>query len=553
MPATSRQRPPVARSLTQYQAMRDFSRTSEPSGAPQPRTDGLPGFVVQKHAARSLHYDFRLELDGVLLSWSVPRGPSLAPGDRRLAVRTEDHPIDYADFEGVIPAGEYGGGAVVVWDRGSWTADGDPRDGLRRGRLTFALAGEKLRGRWHLVRTRAEGKAEHWLLFKGRDEAASHDTDIIAARPESVITGRTVEEVAQTADRVWHSNRAARTPAKRTAKPRARAAATAKAPLAASSPSAAAESAKSASSDQLTALVRGLPLPFPLTNLDKVLYPDQGLTKAALVAYLAVVADKLLAHVAGRPLTLVRCPNGVGKECWYQKHAGKGVPASVGQIEIPEDDGVGPYMRVDDLAGLVALAQLGSLEIHAWGCRADKLERPDRLVMDLDPDPALPWARVVEAALELRARLQELGLETFVTTTGGKGVHVVAPLARRTGWDEHKAFAKAIADRMTADAPDRFTANPLKARRAGRIFVDYLRNARGATFITPYSPRRRSGAPVATPIDWAELPAVVPAALTVTTVPARLDARGGDPWADIGAARQAITAAAWRKLGGRPA
>src|SRR5262245_2012034 len=194
--------------LKTYREKRRFNRTPEPSGDVVAATGGH-SFVIQMHAARRLHYDFRLELDGVLLSWAVPRGPSLKPGERRLAARTEDHPLEHADFEGIIPEGEYGGGTVVVWDRGTWEPDSDPHDGLKQGRLTFRLDGEKLHGRWHLVRTRGDGKGEPWLLFKSRDEAASDTVDIVAARPESVLTGRTLEEVGEAKDRVWHSNRPA--------------------------------------------------------------------------------------------------------------------------------------------------------------------------------------------------------------------------------------------------------------------------------------------------------------------------------------------------------
>jgi len=197
----------AATKLEKYRSMRDFSLTAEPSGE-SPTAHTGHSYVIQQHAARRMHYDFRLELDGVLLSWSVPKGPSLSPTARRLAVRTEDHPLDYADFEGVIPAGQYGGGTVVVWDRGSWQPEGDARAAIAKGKLTFALHGEKLRGRWHLVKTRNEGKAENWLLFKGRDEAANDQLDVIAAKPASVLSGRTLDEIAAAPDRVWHSNRA---------------------------------------------------------------------------------------------------------------------------------------------------------------------------------------------------------------------------------------------------------------------------------------------------------------------------------------------------------
>jgi bifunctional non-homologous end joining protein LigD len=521
---------PTARSLATYRAMRRFDVTPEPSGAAAARpADGALSFVIQKHAARRLHYDFRLELDGVLLSWSVPKGPSLSPGDKRLAVRTEDHPLEYASFEGIIPKGEYGGGTVIVWDRGTWIPDGDPREALRKGRLSFELRGEKLTGSWHLVRTRMDdGKREHWLLLKSRDAAAAAGEDIVDRQPASVLSGRTLEAVGAAPERVWHSNRSRGEPP---------AATRASAPGSAPPPS-------------VNALLRALPVGIPLTNLDKVLFPESGTTKGAVIAYLAAVADWMLPHLGGRPLTLVRCPDGRHRFCFYQKHAKVGIPASVGRVPIEEEGKVAEYLRVDDLAGLVALGQLGVLELHTWACHADDVERPDLLVFDLDPDPAIGWAPVVAAAVELRDRLAAVDLETFVTTTGGKGLHVVAPLIRRHDWEVHKAFSKKIVEAMAAAAPGRFVTTAAKARRTGKIFLDYLRNGRGATFITPYSPRAREGATVATPITWDELGAGVdPARFTIESVPRRLGQLAEDPWRRMRAVRQSITERARRAAG----
>jgi bifunctional non-homologous end joining protein LigD len=513
--------------LNEYRRKRHFEVTPEPSGD-RPSAAAQPEwtFVVQKHAARRLHYDFRLELDGVLLSWAVPKGPSLRPGERRLAARTEDHPLEYASFEGVIPKDEYGGGTVVVWDRGTWQPHGDPRQAVRAGRLTFDLFGDKLTGRWHLVRTRGGGgHKESWLLFKGRDAAAS-ETDIVDDRPDSVLTGRSIEEVAAARDRVWHSDRA-------------------------SNRSGPARAPGRDGRDSLHDLVKRLPAATPFSNLDKILYPEQGLTKGALIAYLAVASEWILPQLKGRPLTLVRCPEGRHRHCFYQKHATQGVPDSVRRVDIPEDDGaVGVYMFVDDLPGLLALAQLGVLELHTWGCHADRIERPDQLVFDLDPDPSLGWTEVVATALALRDRLSGLGLDSFVKTTGGKGLHVVAPVSRRTSWDDFKAFSKAVAVQLETAEPRRYTTNPLKVKRRGKIFLDYLRNGRGATAIAAYSPRARDGAPVATPITWAELErGVDPAQLTVLTLPRRLGKLRDDPWRGYHDLDQSITAAAKRKVG----
>jgi bifunctional non-homologous end joining protein LigD len=298
-----------------------------------------------------------------------------------------------------------------------------------------------------------------------------------------------------------------------------------------------------------------LPLGFTLTNLDKVLYPEQGITKGELIAYLAVVADFALPHVAHRPVTLVRCPEGLtskGLKCFFQKHRKPGTPDAVQSVAIADDGGTKQYMEIADMPGLVALAQLGSLEIHTWGSHAPDVEQPDLMVFDLDPDVGLAWNEVVLAALQLRGRLNDLGLESFVKTTGGKGLHVVVPVKRTLDWDDFKAFTKAVVEAMERDAPDRFTTNMAKAKRKGKIFLDYLRNSRGATFIAPYSPRARPGAPVAVPVTWDELAAGVdPASFTTATVPARL-AAVGDPWAAMGEVKQQITARAWRAVGGKP-
>ncbi len=286
-----------------------------------------------------------------------------------------------------------------------------------------------------------------------------------------------------------------------------------------------------------------------LTNLDKVLFPEQGLTKGQLVAYHAVVADWMLPHVARRPLTLVRCPEGRHKQCFYQKHVFPGVPEVIRRIDITEKEGSGVYMYVDDLAGLIGLSQLGVLEIHPWGCHVDKVERPDQLILDIDPDPAVPWEMVAETALILRQRLGDLGLTSFLKTTGGKGLHVLAPIERRLDWDELKEFAMGIVAQLAAERPDRYVINMAKAARKGKMYLDYLRNDRGSTAVGPYSVRAREGAPVATPLTWEELAGGVrPADFNVLTVPPRLAALKRDPWADHGAVRQSITAAMQRRV-----
>ena len=281
-----------------------------------------------------------------------------------------------------------------------------------------------------------------------------------------------------------------------------------------------------------------------LTHPDRVLFRDQAITKLGLARYYEAVADWMVPHVADRPLSIVRCPEGERGACFYQKHAAPGVPKQVKRVRIRErGGGTASYLYVDDLPGVVALAQIGVLEIHPWGTRVERLERPDRLVLDLDPAPGLPWARVVEAAEEARALLKDLGLVSFVKTTGGKGLHVVVPLRPEAGWDALRSLGEGIGAEMTRRAPERYTINPLKAARRGRIFIDYLRNVRGATSVAAYSPRAKRGAPVSTPLAWSELSARTrPEAFTIETVPKRLATLRKDPWADFFSVDQAITA-----------
>jgi bifunctional non-homologous end joining protein LigD len=527
--------------LTAYHKKRDFGLTPEPRGkVARKRAAAGPVFVVQKHAASHLHYDFRLEHEGVLLSWAVPKGPSVRAGERRLAMRTEDHPLDYATFEGTIPEGEYGGGRVLVWDYGTWEAEGDAQPQVRSGRLTFTLHGKKLHGRFHLVRSGGQRGRERWLLLKGKDEGA-HDLDIVAERPESVLSGKTIEQVEGA---VWHSNRAA-------TKQRTR-----RAPVAVRGPArersktaAAKQRVDGADDDPVLHAIRALKLGFPLTNLEKVLYAEQGLRKADLIAYYAAVAPHMLPHVANRPLVLVRCPEGQGKKCFYQKHFEKGLPKAVHQVVIEESEKSGRYGYVRDTLGLAALAQLGVLEIHSWGCHVDRVEKPDLFVFDLDPDEQLPWQRVVEAAQSLRERLSALSLESFVKTTGGKGLHVVVPVARKWSWDDHKAIAHAIVADLAHSEPTLYLTNMSKKLRKGKIFLDYLRNGRGATAIAPYSTRARSGALVATPLTWQELAAgAEPSQFDVPGVVQRLHEQKSDPWQGFFELSQGLTASRLRAL-----
>jgi bifunctional non-homologous end joining protein LigD len=840
---TSRQRPTRSRSdpLKAYSQKRDFSRTDEP----KPRLEHKTGwqFVVQKHDARRLHYDFRLELDGVLKSWAVTRGPSLVPGEKRLAVETEDHPMDYLEFEGVIPKGEYGGGTVIVWDRGRWTPEGDPHRGLAKGRLTLSLEGRRLKGRWHLVRMRSRsGEKKHqWLLIKANDDFARHadQPDILEEATTSTLTGRDVAAVAAAGERKpterteIESQQLRKLPelsrlrgAKKTDLPefvepslallsdippsggdwvheikfdgyRMQARTAGKATklltrkaldwtqrfssvaetlkglhlnsalidgeivvedasgvanfsalqtalkegeknrftyyafdllyldgfdlrnvaltdrkqllariledLAAGAnvrfsahleqdgrsmldhacrlglegivskrkndiyhsgrgdhwiktkcvmrqefvvlgyvPSTAAKgaigslvvgyyedgklayagrvgtgfSATVARSlrkelDQLKTAKPSFVRPLPagaakgviwaepvlvaevefrgfthedvlrqasykglredkpaneivreetavpasrqggvanspdfggarLTHPERILWEEQGVTKQGLAEFYAHIADYILPHIIKRPLSLVRCPSGNHSTCFYAKHAWAGLSDAIRPIDVGEAK---PMLFIEDLKGLIGLVQAGVLEIHPWGATIELPDNPDRLIFDFDPGEGVGWEAVIAAAKEARQRLADLGLQSFVKTSGGKGLHVMFPVEPTLNWEEAKAFSKNIADAMAADSPDRYVATMAKKLRGGRIFVDYLRNARGATAVAAYSTRARPGAPVSTPLDWDELSSAIKADhFTIDNVRQRLDFLRRDPWDGFFEIRQRLPA-----------
>jgi len=278
-----------------------------------------------------------------------------------------------------------------------------------------------------------------------------------------------------------------------------------------------------------------------VTHPGRVLFPGQGSTKRDLIDHYLSIADAMLPLMADRPLSLVRCPDGKAGECFYQKHASPGFPDALHKVGIEEKSGSGEYLYIREAAGLVAAVQMGVLEIHIWGARLDKIERPDRLVFDLDPDEDIDFAKVKEAATEMRQRLADLGLVSFLLATGGKGLHVVVPLERRHGWDAHKEFAEALARWMAEDSPKRYTATMSKQKRKGKVFIDYLRNDRGNTAIAPFSTRARDGAPVAFPLPWTALgPLESARTVGLGKAAARLKNYGSDPWEGYFEIRQAL-------------
>jgi bifunctional non-homologous end joining protein LigD len=288
----------------------------------------------------------------------------------------------------------------------------------------------------------------------------------------------------------------------------------------------------------------------PLTNPERIYYPERGITKETLVRFYEAIAPRLLPHLDDRPVTAVRCPRGIDKPCFFQKHANESVPEAVRRMKVPEGKGKALYLAVDSVEALLTLVQLGTLELHIWGSRAGTLEKPDRIVFDLDPGPGVPWEAVVEAAFLVRERLRHIGLASLVKTTGGKGLHVAAPIEPESSWDEVKEVSRVIAESIAADAPDRYVATSSKAQRSGKIYIDYLRNGRGATSVAPYSTRARPGAPVSTPLRWEELRSVSASnAFTIENLLPRLARQKRDPWEEALAPKQSFTRALRKFLG----
>lgn len=495
-----------ATSLARYRSKRNFAVTPEPRGTAR-RTVREPRFVIQEHHASTLHYDFRLEVDGVLKSWAVPKRPSSDPADKRLAVPTEDHPLDYIDFEGVIPDGQYGAGSVVVWDSGTYRDlpgddDATIADRLAAGHLTVWLDGEKLRGGYAL--TRMAGPDERWLLVRMTDAAVE-----ARRRAAGQRRGRTTPKPAPTSSRQNDRRGAAVAPPPR-----------------------------GSGTSRPTASVAAIATPrarraFEVSNPDKLLFPADGITKLDLIEYYRRIAAVMLPHVRGRVVAMHRFPDGIAKEGFYQKDVPDYFPEWINTVEVTKEGGRLRQLTIENAETLAYLANQGCVAIHVWPSRADDLRHPDRLVFDLDPSTG-DFDLVRRAAHATRAALDEVGLPAYLMTSGSRGLHVVSPLDRKADFDEARDFAAALARRVVATDPASFTVEHRKNKRGKRVFIDYLRNAYGQHAIAPYSARPLAGAPVATPLDWEELdrPDLGPQRYAIKNLFRRLS-RKADPWRDI--------------------
>jgi bifunctional non-homologous end joining protein LigD len=530
----ARSRKPEARSdrLATYQAKRDFARTPEPAGAakssPAAQAAGTsqPGaplrFVVQRHRARRRHYDLRFEMDGVLASWAVPNGPTLDPKARRLAVHVEDHPIEYIDFEGVIPHGEYGGGDVIVWDTGTWEPyeTDDPVKAVSHGELHAEVRGQKLKGKFVLVHTgRGRGDENQWLLIHKDDDYAVKGWDA-EDYPRSVLTGRTNDEVKADPDRLWRSDL-----------PAAQASVQLR-PRPVPGPTKDEIEALDELGQQGTWPVFGRSL--RLTNLDKELFPARNgeppVTKRELIRYSAQIAPVALPYLAGRALNMNRFPGGAAKPGFWNKQLPDHAP---GWLPRWQDHAAKPghtttYLVVDEPAALIWAANYGALEWHAWTSRTAQPDNPTYALIDIDPGTATSWEDVLVLARLHRTALEHLGVSAQPKVTGRRGVQIWIPVTDGLTYRDTRTWVEQLSKTVGAVVPDLISWKWDVSERSGRARLDYTQNVSNKTLVAPYSPRAAAGAPVSAPIAWEELddPRLRPDSFTIRTILGRVAKRG---------------------------
>ncbi|HEY0321348.1 MAG TPA: non-homologous end-joining DNA ligase [Pyrinomonadaceae bacterium] len=474
----------VAMGLDIYHKKRNFSRTPEPEG--KISKANRRRFVVQEHHASKLHFDFRLEMGGVLKSWSIPRGPSLDPSQKRLAVETEDHPVEYLKFEGHIPEGEYGAGEHMIWDAGTYKLlDGrDPLAQLEAGRLSFQLDGRKLHGAWNLVRL--GGREGQWLLMKARDRFADEGWKLeLRMKDESFEKKerQSKKSVEKEASKRLKKHSPRETGGK---------------VVSASS----AFKSKALSGD-LQVKVGGDVL--HLTNLDKVYWPDEGYTKGELVRYYYEVSKYIQPYLKDRPLIMKRYPNGISGSYFHQ-HDVHDAPGFVRTATIDVEEGHEvDYIIGDNLQTLLYMANLGAIERHPWHSRVADLDHPDWFVFDLDPS-GVEFEEICDVALSTREILDRLGLKSYVKTSGSRGIHIYVPLKPVHTYEDVASFAARVAELVVEANPKVATVErSLKKRKRRAIYVDHMQNARGKSVVAPYSVRPKPGATVSAPLEWKEV------------------------------------------------
>ncbi len=524
--------------LKTYRAKRDFSVTAEPAGSATGSATGSTAgtssgrrFVVQRHRARRLHYDLRLEVEGLLASWAVPKGPTLDPKVRQLAVHVEDHPIEYFDFEGIIPQGEYGGGDVIVWDWGMWQPSDteDPVRAIERGELHFDLHGEKLAGRFVLIRRdRDRSGKEQWLLLHKNDEHAQPGWDP-EDHPRSVKSGRTNDEVAAAPEALWRSDLSAGEAA---------------IPLAGPVRS----SWDPPTEDELLALdamagggrwaVQGHEV--KLTNLEKVLFPARGggrsVTKRDLIRYHALIAPFMLPYLANRPVNLNRYPDGIDRPGFWHKEVPSHAPEWLTRWRNVEADPgeTECYSVVDSVPALVWMANFGAVELHAWTSQLPEVHRPTWALIDIDPGSRTSFDDILVLARLYRTALEHLGVAAMPKVTGKRGIQIWVPVAPRYTFDDTRAWVQQVSRAIGQTVPELVSWEWQKDRRHGLARLDYTQNAINKTLVAPFSARPAAGAPVSVPIQWEELddPDLRPDRWTIRTVLDRVQTVG-DPLAPL--------------------
>ncbi len=460
------------KNLKKYQEKRNFEKTKEPAPKQIKKHKKLR-FVVQHHLARRDHYDLRLEWNGTLKSWAVPKGPSYNPKDRRLAVQVEDHPFDYRNFEGTIPKGQYGGGTVMIFDEGYWEPQSKENLDFNKS-IKFTLHGSRLKGNWALVHM----KDDNWLLLKEKDPYVN-ELDIKNYKT-SIRSGRTMKEIEQNVVK------------KKTSKK--------------------------------DFIVEGV----AISNPDKLIFSKPKVTKFDIVLYYQKIARRMLPFLNHRLISTVRCPSGINGDCFFKKHL-ETKSDGIARIHVPSDkDKKTDYYYIKDISGLISEVQMNSYEFHIWGCKANKLSKPDMLVFDLDPDENMSLDKVREGVKDLKSILDELHLVSFLKTSGGKGYHVVVPIQSLKSWTSFRKFAKNIAEIMEMKWPQKYVSNMRLKNRKGKIFIDWVRNTKMATSVAPYSIRLKKTPSVSMPISWRELDKVSPSEITMEDAIQRLKRK--DPW-----------------------